>query len=73
MPDGNQAASGGTKDTFILVTLEKKLYTVSRLLKEDVEGTLICHSKTALHRFFCLFVFFTTNNISVSTCQDKGR
>lgn len=36
MPDGNQAASGGMKDTCILVTLENEVYTVSSVIKQDV-------------------------------------
>ena len=45
MLDGNQAASGGTKDTCILVTLEKNVYTVykvSNVMKQDIKDTLIC-------------------------------
>lgn len=49
MPDGNQAASGGTKDTCTLVTLDRTVYTISTVMKQDVKGTLICQSMAKLH------------------------
>lgn len=47
MPDGNQAASGGTKDTCVLVTFEKIEYMVSCVMKQDFKDIMTSGRVTA--------------------------